>query len=219
MTTRLPNILLIMSDEHAPMYSSTYGHPLVRTPAMDRLAAEGVTFDNAYCNSPLCLPSRMSFMTGRFVHRIGAWDNASPLPQDEVTWAHLLRAAGYDAVLCGKQHFCGLDQLHGFRAQLARDLHAEVWTVNGAPRGVPDWSRGTPPAAKPWPALDNAGPGRTEEIDVDDLVEQRALEYLRDPARGEQPWMLTASFIAPHFPSSCPRDSGTCIPSTRSTCR
>ena len=205
MSARLPNILLIMSDEHAPMYSSTYGHPLVRTPAMDRLAAEGVTFDNAYCNSPLCLPSRMSFMTGRFVHRIGAWDNASPLPQDEVTWAHLLRDAGYDAVLCGKQHFCGLDQLHGFRAQLARDLHAELWTEDGVPRGVPDWSRGTPPAAKPWPALADAGPGRTEEIDVDDLVEQRALEYLRDPARRRQPWVLTASFIAPHFPFVVPR--------------
>ncbi|MFP6593172.1 MAG: sulfatase-like hydrolase/transferase, partial [Candidatus Latescibacterota bacterium] len=67
-----PNILLIMTDEHAPMFSGTYGHPLVQTPCMDQLAAEGVTFDNAYCNSPLCLPSRMSFMTGRYISRIGA---------------------------------------------------------------------------------------------------------------------------------------------------
>ena len=121
-----PNILLIMTDEHAPMYSSTYGHPLVQTPYMDQLAQEGATFDNAYCNSPLCLPSRMSFMTGRYVHRIGAYDNGSPLPSDTVTWAHALRAVGYEAVLCGKQHFCGPDQLHGFERQLARDLHAEL---------------------------------------------------------------------------------------------
>ena len=64
-----PNILIIMSDEHAPMYSSVYGHPIVQTPNMERLARDGATFDAAYCNSPLCMPSRMSFMTGRLVHR------------------------------------------------------------------------------------------------------------------------------------------------------
>ena len=106
-----------MTDEHAPMYSSTYGHPLLQTPYMDQLAQEGATFDNAYCNSPLCLPSRMSFMTGRYINQIGAYDNASPLPSDTVTWAHMLRAVGYDVTLSGKQHFCGPDQLHGFNKQ------------------------------------------------------------------------------------------------------
>ena len=104
-----PNLLIIMSDEHAPMFSGPYRHPLVQTPNMDRLAEDGATFANAYCNSPLCMPSRMSFMTGRYIHKIGAWDNAAPLRPDAVTWAHLLRAEGYDAkaivVLSGKQHF------------------------------------------------------------------------------------------------------------------
>ncbi|HJN29701.1 MAG TPA: sulfatase-like hydrolase/transferase [Candidatus Latescibacteria bacterium] len=199
-----PNILLIMTDEHAPMYSSTYGHPLVQTPSMDQLADEGATFDNAYCNSPLCLPSRMSFMTGRYIHRIGAYDNASPLPSDTVTWAHMLRAVGYDVTLSGKQHFCGPDQLHGFHTQLARDLHAEMWTKDGMLRGTADWSKGTPPAAKPWGGVAAAGPGTTTEIEVDDLVEERAIEYLRDPARKDQPWALNASFIAPHFPLVVP---------------
>ena len=193
-----PNILLIMSDEHAPMFSGPYGHPLVQTPNMDRLAADGVTFSNAYCNSPLCIPSRMSFMTGRYIHHIGTWDNASPLASDAVTWAHLLRSVGYDVVLSGKQHFCGLDQLHGFCAQLARDLHAEL------PHGLIDWAKGTPPAARPWGGLQQAGPGTTKEIDVDDLVESQALDYLRDPARKDQPWVLNVSFIAPHFPLVVP---------------
>ena len=70
-----PNILLIMSDEHAPHFSSVYGHRLVRTPNLERLAAGGVTFDAAYCNSPICVPSRASFITGKHVHRTGAWDN------------------------------------------------------------------------------------------------------------------------------------------------
>ena len=197
--SNLPNILFIMSDEHAPMYSGTYGHPLIKTPHMDRLAADGVTFDNAYCNSPLCMPSRMSFMTGRYIHHIGAWDNATPLPSDTVTWAHLLRGVGYDAVLSGKQHFEGLDQLHGFRAQLARDLHAEN------DHGVIDWENGTPAAARPWASLEEAGPGTTTEIKVDDLAEEQALAYLRDPTRKDQPWALNVSFIAPHFPLVVPQ--------------
>ena len=199
-----PNILLIMTDEHAPMYSSAYGHSLVKSPNMDQLAEEGVTFDAAYCNSPLCLPSRMSFMTGRYIHKIRAYDNASPLPSDTPTWAHMLRAAGYDVVLSGKQHFCGTDQLHGFRGQLARDLHAELWTKGGVLKGTADWGKGTPAAAKPWGGVAQAGPGTTTEIEVDDLVEERALAYVRDPARKDQPWALNASFIAPHFPLVVP---------------
>lgn len=199
-----PNILLIMSDEHTPMYSGTYGHPAVQTPHMDRLAAAGVTFENAYCNSPLCAPSRMSFMTGQYVHRIRAWDNAMPLASDRVTWAHRLRSVGYDVVLAGKQHFCGTDQLHGFRTQLARDLHAELWTKDGITRGCPDWSRGVTDARQPWGGLEAAGPGTTLEIEVDDQVEAAALAYLREPARREQPWCLNAGFIAPHFPLVVP---------------
>lgn len=193
-----PNLLIIMSDEHAPQFSGAYGHPLVRTPQLDRLAGEGVLFENAYCNSPLCGPSRMSFMTGRHVHQVGAWDNSTPLPSDMPTWAHMLRAAGYDVVLSGKQHFVGPDQRHGFRTQLARDLHAE----HAHP--IFDWAEGTRTATQPWPSLAEAGPGTTTEIEVDDQAEAAALAYLRDPARQDQPWALNVSFIAPHFPFVVP---------------
>ena len=138
-------------------------------------------------------------MTGQYIHKIGAWDNAAPLRSDAVTWAHLLRAQGYDVVLSGKQHFGGMDQLHGFRAQLARDLHAE------RQHGLIDWESGTPPASRPWQGLAQARPGTTEEIEVDDLAEAEALAYLRDPARKEQPWALNVSFIAPHFPLIVPQ--------------
>ena len=200
-----PNILLIMSDEHAPMYSGTYGHPLVQTPNMDQLAEQGFVFTNAYCNSPLCGPSRMSFMTGRYVHQIGTWDNASPLASDQVTWAHRLGAIGYDVVLSGKQHFCGPDQLHGFRQQLARDLHAELWTRDNVPRNAPDWTKGTLIANQPWVGPQQAKPGTTLEIEVDDLVEKSAIAYLQEPARKDRPWALNVSFIAPHFPLVVPK--------------
>ena len=200
-----PNILIIMSDEHAPQYSSVYGHPLVQSPNMERLADMGVTFDNAYCNSPICGPSRMSFMTGRYVNRIGSYDNGFPMASDAVTWAHRLRNAGYDVVISGKQHFCGPDQLHGFRTQLARDLHAELWTKDGVPHGAANWEAGIVKAKKPWGGVAEAGPGRTESIDVDDRVEEAALAYIKAAAGKERPWCLNVGFIAPHFPLVVPR--------------
>ena len=200
-----PNILVIMSVEHAPQYSGLHGHPQVQSPNMERLADMSVTFDNAYCNSPICGPSRMSFMTGRYINRIGAYDNGFPLSSATVTWAHSLRQAGYDVVLSGKQHFCGSDQLHGFRTQLARDLHAELWTRDGVPRGAPDWEAGIVDAKRPWGGLEEAGPGTTTSIEVDDQVEQAALAYLADPARSARPWCLNVGFIAPHFPLVVPQ--------------
>ncbi len=194
-----PNFLIIMSDEHAPMYSSVYGHSIVRTPNMERLAAAGATFDAAYCNSPLCMPGRMSFMTGRFIHHIGAWDNVTPMRSDLVTWAHRLRTQGYDVALSGKQHFGGPDQLHGFQQQLARDLHAERY------HAIHTWDDGIVPAEQPWHEVYAAGPGSTVELEVDDLAQERALEYLHDPARQTKPWALNASFIAPHFPLVAPQ--------------
>ena len=108
-------------------------------------------------------------------------------------------AVGYDVVLSGKQHFGGMDQRHGFRAQLARDLHAE------RQHGLTDWDNGTPTAPRPWQGLAQARPGTTKEIEIDDLAEAEALAYLREPARKEQPWALNVSFIAPHFPLVVPQ--------------
>lgn len=194
-----PNFLIIMSDEHAPMYTSIHGHPIVQTPNMERLAADGATFDAAYCNSPLCMPSRMSFMTGRLIHNIGAWDNVTPLRPDAVTWAHRLGAQGYDVALSGKQHFGGADQYHGFQQQLARDLHSERY------HPILIWDDGIVPAKQPWQEVYVAGAGSTEELVVDELVQEKSLEYLRDPARKDKPWALNASFIAPHFPLIAPQ--------------
>ncbi len=194
-----PNLLIIMADEHAPMFSGPYGHPVVKTPNLDRLAANGVLFTHAYCNSPLCVPSRMSFMTGRYVHHIGVWDNAVPLASDAVTWAHRLGAGGYEVVLCGKQHFVGPDKLHGFHAQLGRDLHGSRL------HPIFDWSEGTP-AGKSWGSyLDRAGPGTSEEIEIDDETEAAAMTYLKDSARRKKPWALNVSFLAPHFPLVVPQ--------------
>ena len=80
-----PNFLLVMTDQQAPQFSGPYSHSLVKTPHLDRLAQEGVVFENHYTNFSICVPARMSFMTGRFSQNIGIRDNGVPLPEGAAT--------------------------------------------------------------------------------------------------------------------------------------
>jgi len=97
-----PNILMILTDQLTPFLTGAYGHPVVKTPSLDRLVANGVRFDTAYCNCPVCAPSRASLLTGQYVSAIGCYDNAAPLACDVPTIAHYLSLAGYDTVASGK---------------------------------------------------------------------------------------------------------------------
>ena len=88
------NLLFIMSDEHNQRVLGCDGHPMIRTPNLDRLAARGVRFTDAYCNSPICVPSRASFQTGRYVHEIRFWDNAIAYDGSVPSWGHRLQRGG-----------------------------------------------------------------------------------------------------------------------------
>ena len=193
-----PNFLVFMSDEHGPMFSETYGHDLVKTPNMDRIAEQGVTFENGYCNSPLCTPSRLSFMTGKYVSHCQGWDNSTPLYVGRMTWAWLLKSLGYDTALNGKMHMMGPRPLNGFDAQLSHDPHA----ANQHP--VIRWKDGVSKGVTPWPEVLNAGPGRSRVIDHDEAVEAAAHDYLQDTTRQERPWAMVCGFISPHFPLNVP---------------
>ena len=80
------NIVFLFSDEHTGSVMGNSGHPVVRTPYLDRLAEQSYAFDNAYCNSPICTPSRLSLLTGRFPHQIGAWDLGAIADRQYQTW-------------------------------------------------------------------------------------------------------------------------------------
>ena len=121
-SNRQPNIIVIMADQLAPHFCGTYNHPLVKTPHMDALAARGMRFDAAYCNAPLCAPSRFSFMSGQWISNIAGYDNASEFKASIPTFAHALRHAGYRTCLSGKMHFVGPDQMHGFEERLTTDI-------------------------------------------------------------------------------------------------
>ena len=101
-----PNILVIMSDEHNASVLGRYGNSIVRTPNLDRLAIQGIVFERAYTNSPLCVPSRLAFTAGKYISRIGAWNNDCRLPtSDYPALPRIMNAAGYESFLCGKMHY------------------------------------------------------------------------------------------------------------------
>ena len=128
-----PNILYIMADQMAaPLLKMYNSSSVIKTPNLDRLASEGVVFDSAYCNSPLCAPSRFTMVSGQLPSKIGGYDNAAELKSDVPTYAHYLRKEGYHTALAGKMHFVGADQLHGFEQRLTSDIYPGDygWSVN-----------------------------------------------------------------------------------------
>ena len=191
-----PNILVVMSDQHSRRYAAPYGHPFIRTPNMQRLADAGATFVNAYCNSPICGPSRASFMTGRYLPDIEAWDNATVLHGDLPTWAHLLNAAGYETVLSGKMHFQGADQLHGFRRRLLSDVHG-----NASPELAANWAEWlTETAAADMAMFHETGPGEHPFSAYDEVATARASAFIRSQQQADRPWALLVGLITPHYP-------------------
>ena len=199
MPSKAPNILLVMADQLAPQFLPAYGHPIVQAPHISRLAEEGVVFDAAYCNSPLCGPARYVMMTGRLPSKIGAWDNAAEWSSEVPTFAHYLSAAGYKTALSGKMHFVGPDQLHGFDERLTTDVYPAdfTWTPDWDDPDRPlDWFHNMEVVTKAGACI------RASYIDYDDETLFQAKRWLFDRAREDDspPFMLTVSFIQPHDP-------------------
>lgn len=102
-STRRPNILVLMGDEHQARALGCAGHAVAQTPHLDRLAARGTRFTRAWTPSPICVPARAAFATGRYVHDVGAWDSAQAWSGEPQGWPYRLRDAGYDVVSFGKR--------------------------------------------------------------------------------------------------------------------
>src|SRR5690606_10671733 len=128
MSEKQPNFLIVMADQMAAPALPVYGHPVVKAPNLASLAEEGVVFENAYCPSPLCAPSRASVLAGQLPSRIGTYDNASEFPASVPTFGHYLRVLGYQTSLAGKMNFIGPDQLHGFEERLTTDIYPADFT-------------------------------------------------------------------------------------------
>ena len=118
----MTDVLLYISDQHAYQVQGYAGDPLVRTPNLDRIARDGVTFDRAYTAYPVCVPARMSMLTGTHSSRNGVMTNNCALNSNLATFVHCLDVSGYETVLCGRMHFVGPDQRHGFARRIAGDI-------------------------------------------------------------------------------------------------
>ena len=204
MSAKPPSVLLLMVDQLAASWLPAYGHDVVQAPNVTALSEEGVTFEAAYCASPLCAPSRASLLTGLLPSRTGVYDNAAEMRASLPTVAHRLRAAGYATTLAGKMHFVGPDQLHGFEERLTPDVYPAGldWT--------PDW-RAPVDERLPWyhtmesvvrPGVSAA----SMQVDYDDEVCFHAVRALYDHARTrrDDPFFLVASFTHPHDPWELP---------------
>lgn len=203
-TSQRPNILLVMFDQMSALALPDYGHPLVRTPHLSRLAARGTLFERAYCASPLCSPSRHALLTGLLPSHIGAYDNASELPSGIPTLMHHLRAAGYRTCLSGKMDFTGADQLHGYEERLTTDLSPSDFGW------VPDWDR--PNDVQPWyhslQSVAEAGPcDYSLSLQYDEEAAFKAVQWLHKAGASSdpRPFMLTLSVMQPHDPYQGPR--------------
>ncbi|EMD93645.1 hypothetical protein COCC4DRAFT_58730 [Bipolaris maydis ATCC 48331] len=197
-----PNILYIMADQMAaPMLKFNDPESVIKTPHLDELARTGVNFASAYCNSPLCAPSRFTMCSGQLPSKIGGYDNASILGPEVPTYAHYLRREGYETALAGKMHFIGPDQLHGFEHRLTSDIYPGDlgWSVNwDKPEERQEWYHNMSSVMQAGPCV------RSNQLDYDEDVMHKAQQYLYDYVRSDpetrRPFALTISLTHPHDP-------------------
>ena len=189
-----PNILILSADEMVPMLLGAYDHPIVKTPNIDRLAAQGIRFDAAYSNNPLCAPARAVMLTGRYSSNVGVYDNAAPLASDIPTVNHYLVSHGYETVLSGKVHFVGPDQLHGFQKRFI-DSHypADYRWVKSRENKV------TRPHANHYLSRTLKINASSNNLKLDEWAHQEALDFLKQPHES-QPFFMLVSYNFPHEP-------------------
>lgn len=178
---RRPNILFVMTDDHAVSALGCYGNRLVRTPTLDRLASEGVRFDNSFCTNSLCAPGRAGILTGTYSHINGIIGNSEGKDAIEhlkpglATYPELVRAAGYKTAIVGKWHL--FDEPKGFDYSCVlpgQGLYFDPEFIeNGARRKFPGYAT--------------------------DVTTEKALNWLRQPKDGA-PWCLVYQHKSPHRP-------------------
>lgn len=205
------------------------GHPHVKTPNLDHLAEQGAFFRQAYCTNPICTPSRMSFITGRYTHQINVPNNGFPLDPDIMTWPRKLSEKGIHSTMFGKMDFCGDYQSGGFtdyRIIRRRPLKAVKDETGKYVLKQPCKTR-LKDAKRWWGLLSkqisHAG-GRTSRIieeaaeygerddfignyDHDKMITQWVLEDIKEKGKkhSKQPWAIYVGLVYPHSPFTVPQ--------------
>jgi choline-sulfatase len=207
------NTVFILSDEHNPRVLGCNGHPVVRTPNFDRLAARGTRFSAAYTNCPICVPARAALATGRYVHEVRCWDNAIAYEGRAPSWGHRLMEQGHRVSAIGKLHYASSDpQRNGFDEEIL-PLHI-VNGVGDLLGLIRDELPRRPGSLKLGP---EAGPGESEYTRYDRTIADETCKWLERAAheRGGKPWVLYVGFVSPHFPLIAPPEFYALYPEDR----
>lgn len=200
----MTNLLIIMSDEHQARAMGNAGHPLVKTPHLDALAARGTVFENAYTPSPICVPARAAFATGHHVHETRLWDNAMPYSGQIPGWGHALQKAGVPVESIGKLHYRAAEDPAGFDTE-----HIPMMVANGVGMVWGSIRREDQRIASQGRMLgDYIGPGESKYTEYDRSVAERTEQWLKDRAASDdkRPWCLYVGMVAPHFPLIVPQE-------------
>ncbi|RZU10259.1 arylsulfatase A-like enzyme [Kribbella rubisoli] len=204
-----PNVLLICTDQQRFSALGAYGNDEIETPNLDRLAAQGVLFENCYVQSPVCAPSRASLMTGRYVHAHGLWANGVGLPDHERLFTKDLADAGYDCGLVGKFH---LNACFGGRSEKRLDDGFRVfrWAHDPYPGSSENEYHRWLHTLRP----DLAG-AEGMAIDYDSLptdlhysrwIGDQTVDFLTHSRDRDKPFLFIANFFDPHHGFGAPDD-------------
>ena len=196
-----PNVVIFMSDQHNRSVMGCADDGVVRTPNLDALAENGVRFTDAYCPSPLCVPSRMSFMTSRYPSDQRVTSNQCILDSNIPTFAHAMTNAGYETVLAGRMHFVGYDQRHGFEKRLVGDF---TYQFHGVNEPILD-PIGGGTTGQSRSAAEISGPGRTAVQSYDRDVTDAAIDFISE-RKDDRPFCMVIGTYGPHCPFICPKD-------------
>lgn len=210
---RRPNILFLMSDEHRADVAGHAGNDVVRTPVLDDLARTGIVFTNAYTPSPICVPGRQSILAGQFPRTTGCEVFGDDLAPGYMTYPRRLSEYGYRAVVAGKVHHMGTDQMQGWTHRIGMDMaiasghlpHKDEASYRNRPE---PWMYKWDMAAE----VRRAGVGRPPYMAQDDYAVDGALQYIHehfvdsyyDRAIPEVPLLLKVSLWQPHYPFMAP---------------
>jgi arylsulfatase A-like enzyme len=177
-----PNFIFVIADDHRwdamgavqKEHGEKARYPWFETPSMDRLASGGVRFRNAFITHSICSPGRAGFLTGQYTHANGVMDNGTPFPEDSVTHATLLRAAGYQTAYFGKWHMGNQRERPGFD-------HSASFVDQGTYQNCPVLINGVRTPTQGW---------------IDDVSTDFAIDWLKQ--NHAKPFSLVLGFKSPH---------------------
>ncbi len=194
-----PNIVLFISDQHNPKVIGSNGNEVIKTPNLDKIYNNSMVFSNAYCGSPLCVPSRTSLLTGQYPMKNGVFINRQSLHTGRATIAHAINNAGYQTVLSGRMHFTGAEQHYGFEKRLVGDVTPIYHGFNYIEESFGELYRAFIPTEDGYI---KCGSGDSSNYHFDQDVVDATREFLNN-RKDKRPLFLTIGLSSPHPPYVC----------------